>query len=102
MQEGPVSFVISIPQLLKSLRGFINTQHAGEFRFPRRCNQIYVTLYRRRARKAVISPPSNPVDFLSSSQLRTMMDGTGNIQENYINKKEKKLSVRSFPLIKGV
>lgn len=30
------------------------------------------------------------------------MDGTKNIQENYINKKEKKLSVQSFPFIKGV
>lgn len=30
------------------------------------------------------------------------MDGTETTQENYINKKEKKLSVRSFPFIKGV
>lgn len=30
------------------------------------------------------------------------MDGTENTQENYINKREKKLSVRAFPFIKGV
>lgn len=29
------------------------------------------------------------------------MDGAENTQENYINKEEKKLSVRAFPFIKG-
>lgn len=30
------------------------------------------------------------------------MDGPQKIQENYMNKKKKKLSVQSFPFIKGV